>query len=228
MITLGLLRNFIGISILNYLLLTQSVTNVTIALLFIPFTTLILECLFYHFKPNKSQNFGILASSFCVIILTLQFNQLNHIAWYHLPLTLLASIAFSCEAIILKKINQPIQMILFWQNLIGASLLFLLMIILNHSQTGLSLIKLPPGMYYWIFMVSLLSIIANKQYIQLTKCVGASISTQINIMIVILGIGYDALFYGSAFIRQNLLILCLAVLSTKLILHSDRQIEHHT
>lgn len=227
---LGFLRNFLGVSILNYLLLTQSITNVTIALLFIPFTTVIIQCLLYDFKPTKLQNIGILMSGACVILLTNQFSHTQHITWHYLPLTLLASIAFSFEAIILKKNNFCTEIVLFWQNLIGATLTFALMVTLNHTSNNLLLFTLPSGMIYWILLVSFISIFANHLFIRLTQCSGPTISTQINIMIVLLSLAYDALFYGSLFLWQNFAIMIVIIMATQLLtngLKSERHTKHH-
>lgn len=228
---LGFLRNFLGVSILNYLLLSQSITNVTIALLFIPFTTVILECLMNNFRPTKHQNIGILTSGACVILLTNQFNHVQHITWHYLPLTLLASIVFSFEAIILKNNTLCTEIVLFWQNLIGATLTFILMVIINHTNNDLLLFTLPSGMIYWVLMVSFISIFANHLFIRLTQCSGPTISTQINIMIVLLSLGYDALFFGSLFLWQNLFIMIVITIATQLLTNgimSERHIKHHT
>ena len=225
LVTLGLLRNFLGISILNYLMLSQSVTNVTIALLFIPFVSLVIECSIYHFRATKSQYIGIFISAISVTMLMYEFNYINKIAWHFFPLTILVSVLFGIEAIILTQSKIKSEVIIFWQNVVGAICIFLLISIINIKHANYAMLSLPKNMIYFVCLVSLLSIAANKLFIDLTKQTGASISTQINIMIVLLGCIYDMTLYKSSFFWYNVILVILAIFSTILITkdHSIKQ-----
>lgn len=225
LVTLGLLRNFLGISILNYLLLSQSVTNVTIALLFIPFVSLVIECSIYHFRATKSQYIGIFISAISVTMLMYEFNYINKIAWHFFPLTILVSVLFGIEAIILTQSKIKSEVIIFWQNVVGAICIFLIISIINIKHANYAMLSLPKNMIYFVCLVSLLSIAANKLFINLTKQTGASISTQINIMIVLLGCIYDMTLYKSSFFWYNVILVILAIFSTILITkdHSTKQ-----
>lgn len=232
LIILGIIRNFFGIVILNYLLLSQSITNVTIALLFIPFATLILDCLVDNFRPSNNQMKGILLSIISIMVLIYDFNHVNHIAWYYMPLTLLVSLLFGVEAILLSKTEHKPNIILFWQNLTGAFLLFCLILCLKHINTSYVVLALPIHIVCIALLVSTLSIMANNLFIRLTKSAGPSISTQINIAIVLFGCVYDKAIYGSMLMWHNLFLIFLMIMATKLILEknqtSNRCIKHQT
>ncbi len=222
LITLGIIRNLFGIIILNYLLLSQSITNVTIALLFIPFATLMLDCLSDNFRPSNNQMRGLLLSITSIMVLIYDFNHINHIAWYYMPLTLLVSLLFGAEAILLSKTTHKPNVILFWQNLTGAFLLFILILYLKYINIRYMVLALPTHIVSIAFLVSILSIIANNLFIKLTKSAGPSISTQINIAIVLFGCVYDKAIYGSIFMWHNLLLIFLMLIATKLILDKNQ------
>lgn len=224
-----ILRNLIGIGILNYLLLSQSVTHVTISLLLIPFATLLIEVLHTNYRLNVSQGIGMFLSVICVFSLFSIFNYNEKIDIFFLPITLLASLAFGLEAIVIRKIDLKPTVILFFQNLVGSMIFLICLIAFCLISNKLSTPILPLTLCNLMILVSSLSLFANYLFIQLTKSTGASISTQINIFIVILSCLYDSTFSGINSLLENIVPLMTGIASIHFILKkSDRQVKQHT
>ena len=120
---------------------------------------------------------------------------------------------------IFSKINQKANVILFWQNITGACLLLFFILCLKNTGIHNVILILPSNIFYMILLVSLLSIAANNLFIKLTKYTGPSLSTQINITIILFSCIYDKAIYGSIFMWHTFFLTTLMTFSTKLMLH---------
>lgn len=219
---LALLRNVFGTLVLNYLIsISQSVSQVTIALLLIPFLTLLIDCIGFGYKPNMIQKYGIFLSAICVLFIILNFNLDAKKTIYFLPLILLSSSAFAIEALVIAKSKSSADQILFWQNSIAAVFLYLIITINNHHNF-LFFMSVNEKMVHLIILMSLMVLLAGDFFIKLTRTQGASVGIQIKLMAVIFSCFYDAYVLGAVSLLHNLLPVLLAGISAQLILqHSN-------
>lgn len=198
LLILTLLRNVAGIAILNFMLLSNSISQVTISLLMIPFITLLLNFCLGNAAPSNRKLIGIFLSAMCVFLIINDAIIIHHDPIKHSFLILAVGLVFGLEAIIIDKTHIQPKLILFWQNCLGSIFLSIMMMVMSVYSHHYDLMLLPNiSIYAIIFLVCGLSILANYLYVTLTRLAGPSISTQINVSIVLLGYIYDTLIYQS-------------------------------
>lgn len=200
LLLISLLRSCIGVSCINFLLEAQSLTQVTIALLLIPFFATLIDL--YHHKHtwNLSQLQGIglsFACIGCIIIGQLSENNREFYSYLTLILTMIIPLSFAIEAQILKKIHLPEYEVIHAQN--GLGLIFLTLAyatyLYTHSITSPITIWWPTVLGVMILSSSL-SFVACFFFIKLNHMTDTYISTQVNLCIVLLSIVYDAILYN--------------------------------
>lgn len=178
----------------------QSLTQVTIALLLIPFFATLID-LYYHERTwCLPQLKGIGLSFACIgCIITGQLNENTHEFYSYLTLflTLIIPLSFAIEAQLLKRIHLPEYEVIHAQN--GLGLIFLTLAYVTYLYAyGIT----TPVAMWWptvlgvMLLSSSLSFVACFFFIKLNHLTDTYISTQINLCIVLLSIIYDAVLYN--------------------------------